>query len=167
MLQLAHVRGFEGHRTEQHGVEHDASTPNIGLEAAVAFSFEHFWCDVSGCTTLLMLNLVLTLDKLADTEVTDLDVTLRSQKNIIQFDISMEHTFAVYIHQSLYKLAEHMLGQILLELSPSAHVGQQVTAATNFHDVDSVRVRVETFVQAHDVLVSGTLQDVILLHDLL
>jgi hypothetical protein len=166
LLQLAHVGGLERHCTEQHGVEHDSGTPHIGLEAAVAFALEHFGCDVSRCTTLFMLYLILALNKFAHAKVTDLDIALRSEQDVVQFDVSMEHALAVHVHQALDQLAEDVLREVFLELPSSTDIRQQVAAAADFHDVDGVRVRVEALVQAHDVLVAGALQNVVLLHDL-
>ena len=62
LLKLPHIRGLERNSAEEHSVEDDTSTPNIGLEAAIPLALEHFRRDVGGRTTLLMLNLILALD---------------------------------------------------------------------------------------------------------
>lgn len=167
LLQFAHVCGFEWHGTEEHGIEHDAGAPHIGLESLVAFAFEDFWSDVGWCTALLMLDLVLALDKFADAEVADFDVALGCQQDVVKFDISVQHSLAVHVRQTLDKLAEHVLRQVLLELPTTSDVGQEITAAADLHDIHSVRVCVERFVETHNVLVAGAFKDVVLLHDLL
>ena len=83
LLQLSHVCSFEWHCAEEHGIEDDTSTPNIWLEAAIAFAFENFWGDVGGGTTLLMLQLILALYKFTNSKVADFDVTLTCKQNVI------------------------------------------------------------------------------------
>lgn len=167
LLELSHIGGLEGHRTEEHGVEHNSSTPNIGLETAVALPFEYFGSDVRRRTALLMLNLVLALYKLAYSKIANLDIALRGQQDVVQLDVAMEHALAVHIHQALDQLTEHVLRQVFLQLSASPNVRQEVAAAADLHDVDRVRLGVEALVEPHNVLVPCPLQDVVLLHDLL
>jgi len=166
LLQFAHVGCFEWHRAKEHRVEHDASAPDVGLEPAISLPFEHFRRDVGWGTALLMLYLILALHQLANSKIANLYIALGREQNVVQFDVPVEHALAVHVHQPLDELAEHMLRQILLELPSSAHVGEQVTTAADLHDVNRVRVGVEALIKAHDILVAGTLQNVILLHDL-
>lgn len=98
LLQLAHVSGLERHRSEEHRVEHDASAPDVRLEASVALASEDLWGDVGWCSALLRLQLVLVLDELADSEVADLDVALRGQEDVVQLDVSVEHLLLVDVH---------------------------------------------------------------------
>jgi len=64
-------------------------------------------------------------------------------------------------------LLEQEFGVVFLQLPPSPHVSQQVASSANFHHVHYVRLGVKRFVESHNVLVPGPLQNVVLLPDFL
>ena len=66
-----------------------------------------------------------------------------------------------------YDLFKYELCVVLLQLSSAPDKRKQVTTTTDFHHVHDVRLIFETLVQPNDVLMSGPLQNVILLLDLL
>ena len=78
----------------------------------------------------------------------------------------MQHSFSVTITQAFYNLFEEVLGNIFLELSTSAHIGQKVSSAADFHHKDNVLCCLKRFVESHYVLVASPLQNVELLHHL-
>lgn len=95
-VELCHIYCFEGHCAEEHRVEHNASTPNVASEALIALILEDLGCDVGGSTTLLVHGLTRR-DKLGDAEVANLDISLRREQNIVQLDVSVQHTLRVTV----------------------------------------------------------------------
>ena len=47
------------------------------------------------------------------------------------------------ILQALNDLSKEKLGKVLLELSSSPDIGEEITSATDLHDVDNVRFSVK------------------------
>ena len=137
------------------------------MEATVALAFEDLWGDVGRCAALLGLQLVPALDELGHSKVADLDVTFGGQQDVVELDISMEDFLAVDIDESMDQLAEDEFGEIFLELSSASDVGEEVTTAAHFNDVDGVRSCIKAFVQPNNVLMPRPLEYVVLLHDLL
>lgn len=138
ILKLVHVGCFKRNCSVEHGIEHHTCTPNIGLETFVSFSLENFRSDVGWCSTLFGLSLVFVRDKLADSKVANFDVTFRSQKNVVKFDISVQDSLMVNILQSFDDLSEDEFGVILLQLSASSHIGQQITTTAHLHHVNDM-----------------------------
>lgn len=89
LLKLGHVGRLERHRAKKHGVEYDAGTPDIRLEATVAATLEHFGRNVRRRAALLGLRGCRALHELRHAEVADLDVALRREQYIVKFDVSM------------------------------------------------------------------------------
>ena len=56
-----------------------------------------------------MLQLILALHKFTYSKIADLDITLTRQQNVVQFDVSVEHTFTINIHKPLNQLSEDVL----------------------------------------------------------
>ena len=63
-------------------------------------------------------------------------------------------------------LLEEEASCVFLELASSAHVGEQVAATTYLHDEHYVLLRLKRLIQSHDIVITGSPQNVKLLHDL-
>ena len=70
------------------------------------------------------------------------------------------------ILQTKYNLPEHKLGVVLLQLSSSSDICEQIATSTNFHDVDDVTFCFEALIQSHYILLSSSFEYIVLLHNL-
>jgi hypothetical protein len=138
LLEFSHICSFERHGTEEHGVENDTGTPDVGLETAIAFSLEDLGRNVRWGTTLLMLLLILALHQFTDSKIANLYITFGGQQYVVELDVSVEDPLAVHVHEALDQLAEDMLSQVFLKLSAAAHVRKKIATSTNLHDVNSM-----------------------------
>lgn len=75
----------------------------------------------------------------------------------------MQHALLVDVLKPLDNLTEDKLGILLLQLSASAHIGQKVTTSADLHHVDDVGLNLKALVEANDIRVACSLQNVVLL----
>lgn len=71
----------------------------------------------------------------------------------------MQDALRVTVVQSTDELLEHALGDVFLKLAPLAHVVQEIAACCNLYHEENVLLSFEEFKEAHDVLMSGLLED--------
>lgn len=93
LLELNHVCCLEGHSSVEHSIQDYSCTPNIRLEPFVSLASEHLRSNVCRCATLLSLGGILVWDKLADSEIADLDISFGSKKDVIELYVSVENSF--------------------------------------------------------------------------
>lgn len=79
----------------------------------------------------------------------------------------MKHSFGVNVVYTLNNLSEDELGIIFLQFSSPSDIGKEVTTSTNLHDVYNMSWDLKAFVKSHNVLLSGSLKDVVFLSNLL
>ena len=112
-MQLGHVTRFERHSSVQHRIKDNSSTPYVARIPFIAFVFEDLRCDVGRGATLLFQKLIL-LNQLADPEITDFDVALGSQEDVVKFDVPVKNIFLVDVLHACNYLLEEELGDIFL-----------------------------------------------------
>jgi hypothetical protein len=64
----------------------------------------------------------------------------------------MENTFAVHIFESIDYLSKDEFGLIFIQLSSSTHKGEEVTSATDFHDIHDMAVDFEALIESNNIL---------------
>jgi len=164
-LQLRHVACLEGHGPVEHCVQDHTRAPHIARVALVPVTLEDFRGYVGGCAALFLHGLARA-GELADTEITDLDVALGGQQDVVQLDVAMQDALRVAVAQTLHYLLKQVLSNVFLELPTTTHVREQVTSPADFHDEHYVLRCLEGLVETDDVSVSCPLEYVELLHDL-
>lgn len=162
-MELAHVVGLEWHCSVKHGEEHDSATPDVHGESVVPLISEYLWRDVRRRSTLLR-HLLSLLDDLADAKVAELDLALRVQEYVVEFDVAVQDALAVAVGEALDDLLEEALGDLFLESPPPADIVEQIATSANFYHEEDVLLGLEVLVESDDVLVARLLQHHHFLH---
>lgn len=108
-VQLFHVVGFERHSAVKHGEQNDTRTPEISLEASVAFVFDNLGSNVCRRSALLEHDFAF-LDLLGNAEVGNLDVAFAIEQNVVELDVPVEDVLRVDVANALDNLLEQHLG---------------------------------------------------------
>ena len=164
-MQVLHIVGLERDGTEEEGKQDDTRAPQVSLESLVALVPDDLGSNIGWCTTLLEHEFAL-FDRLRDAKVSNLDVTLSIQKDVVQFDVSVQDFLRVNVADSFYNLLEEHLGQWLIQLLPLSHEVQQIASCAELHDEHDVPSRLESLIQLDDRVVPQFEQDTDLVHDL-
>lgn len=77
----------------------------------------------------------------------------------------MQHLLGVAVSEACDNLAEQVARAVLLELAPSAHVGQQISATAHAQHEYNMLLCLKALVKPYYVGVPCPAQDVELLHD--
>lgn len=101
-----HALCFEGYGSTKHGKEKHTQTPDICCEALITTIRNDFRGYVGWCATLFR-DLLILLDDPAHAKITDLDITIFIQKDIIKFNVSVQHRSAVAMCNTEYDLLEY------------------------------------------------------------
>ena len=109
----------------------------------------------------------MRFDNLADSKVADLDLAVLIQQDVVKLDVPMEDLLLVAVAQPLNHLPEDALGHVFLQSPPLPHIVKQVASPTELNDKQNMFLGFEELVETDNVLVSGSLEDDHLLHDLL
>ena len=73
----------------------------------------------------------------------------------------------MYILQPKNDLSEYKFGVVFLQLSPSSNICEQIASTTDLHDVNDVVLSLKALIEPDNIFLSRSLQDIVLLHDLL
>jgi len=122
-VKFNHAWSFKRHAAEQHCVENNSCRPDVGLIPSVASVLKHFWRYVSWRSTLFEHKFGFLSNELAHAEVTNFNVALRSEEDVVQFYVTMKHVFLMTITEASYYLPEQMSCCVFLQLSTLSHVG--------------------------------------------
>jgi len=106
LLEFNHICSLKWHRSIKHGVEYYSCAPNIRLESFIALPSKDLRSNIGRSTALFSLLLTCTLDQFTDSKVTYLDVTFRSQQDIVEFDVSVEDILRVHVLKAFDDLFE-------------------------------------------------------------
>ena len=79
----------------------------------------------------------------------------------------MEDSLRVYILQPFDYLSKQEFSHILIELSSPPYISEKIATSTYFHDIHDMRFSIETFIQPDDIRMSGPLENIVFLSDLL
>ena len=164
--EVADLVGLEGHIPVEHRIQADARRPNVDREALVPHVLHDFRSDVRWCSALLEQQLIL-FSPSTHAEVTDLDVSVAVEQDVIKFDVSVGNSVVVQVGDALHDLLEHKPGVLLAELPTLSHVVEQVAAWTQLHNDHMMLIGLERLQDFDVVGVSQRLEDVDFVHDLL
>jgi hypothetical protein len=123
-LKFMHIGCFERHCTKQHGIEDNSSTPNVRLEALIPFASKHLWCYIGRGSTLLGLGLILVRNQLANSKIAYLYVSFRSEQDVVQLNVSMQHTLMVHVLKTFDDLCENKLCVFFFKLSSPSDISE-------------------------------------------
>jgi hypothetical protein len=115
-IEIPQLIGFEWDVTVEHGKQADAGTPDVDWIALVPHVLHYFGSYVSRRSALLEEQLVL-FDFATDAEVTDLDVAVPIEEDVVQLDVTVGHLVLVQVCNAFHDLLEYELGILLSELS--------------------------------------------------
>lgn len=165
-VEVADLVRLERHVAVQHGVEADACAPDVHWKAFVPHVLDDFRRDVRRGAALLEQYLLL-LDLPTHAEVTNLDVTVPVEQDVVKLDIAVRHFVLVQVGNALHDLLEHKLGVLLAQLPPLSHVVEQVSAWAELHDDHVMLICLESLQNLDVVRVPQALQNIDLIHNLL
>ena len=132
-VEVADLVSLERHVAVEHGVEADAGAPDVHRESLVAHVLDDFRGDVRRRTALLEEDLLL-LDLSADTEVSDLDVAVPVQQDVVKLDVAVHDELALMnVVEAGDHLLEQVLGIVFLELTTLSNVAEQIASLAQFH----------------------------------
>jgi len=165
LVQVLHVICFERHRSVQHREQNDSRAPQISFEAPVAFVSNDLGRDVGGRTALLVHGFVF-LDGLADAEVSNLDVALTVEQDVVEFDVSVEDSLRVDVANTLDDLFEEDLRSEFVQLFAFTHKVKHVATSAKLHHQHDVSASFESLVQLYDAGMAELQKNADLVHDL-
>ena len=99
-LQFAHIVGPERHNTVEHRVQDNPTRPYVTAESFVAFVFQNFRGDICRSATLFVHYFTST-DHFRNTKITNFDLSLCRQQNVVKFDVSMKNWLWMAIGKSV------------------------------------------------------------------
>ena len=134
------------HVPMQHAIQADTCGPYVDLEAFVAIFVHDLRSDIGRSATLLVECLV-RLDAPANAEVTDLDVTVTVQQDVVKFEVAMHDPLPVHVEHSEHDLLENELYLSLFEPAALLYILEKISTWTKLHDYQVVLGRLERFEQ--------------------
>lgn len=99
----------EGQTTAYHGIQNDATTPNVNLSTPVTHATDDLWGGVvrrpAGC-----FECQTVAHNVCETEVDQSDVVLIVKQQVFGFEITMSNLVLVRVLQTGYYLLEYLSG---------------------------------------------------------
>ena len=163
MRQVTDLVSLERDIAVEDGVETDACRPYVDWEALVADFLDDLWRDVGWGAALLKQELVL-VNAPRNTEISDFDVAVAIQEDIVELDVSVDNANGMHVGNTLHNLLEQILSVFLCQLTPFAHIVQEVAAWAELHYNQVMFGRLESFKQFYVADVLDRLQNVDFLH---
>jgi hypothetical protein len=115
------------------------------------FSFEHFWCNIIRSATNGPFPFAIKLKFGRQTKITDFDLHLVIEKEVAQFEISVDDPVAVQVLNRITNLNNITLDlQLMKPLSPSQQFVKGLTLAQLQNNVNIFSVFKEMF-KSNDV----------------
>jgi hypothetical protein len=124
-----------------------------------------FWSNVSRCSTLLSDHHIL-LHNLTHSKVTDHDLLVVIEKDVVKLDVSMQDASAMTVAKSIDDLLEEEVSFAFFQFSLFLHVLKEISLACILHDHEEMLWGFEYFQQSNDVGMPDLLEDVDFLEDL-
>ena len=148
-MQILHVICFKGHCSIEHCEEHNSCGPQISFKALVTFVPYDFRRDVRRSTRLLIHDLV-GLNWFTDAEISDFDVTLTIEQNIVQLYVTMQNLLAMNVAYALNHLFEENFWSQLVQLFSFTNKVEHVTTCAKLHHQHDVTACFECLVELND-----------------
>lgn len=82
-VEFLHVTSSKRNRSKKHDIETHTCAPHVNLEAAVAFTSDYFWGDVSRSTALIVHNLFVRLHLPRHSKITNLDSPRLIEQDVV------------------------------------------------------------------------------------
>jgi len=164
--EISNLVGFERHVSVKHSIQADSCAPDVYREALVPHVLHDLWCDVGRGAALFEEQFVL-FDLPTNSEVTDLDVAMAVQQDVVQLDVTMGDLLVVQVGDTFHDLAEHELSIFLSQLPALADVVEEVTSWAELHNDHVMALGLESLEDFDVVGVAQPLQDIDLVHNLL
>lgn len=99
-MEIRDVVCLERDRSLQHGIKQDSQTPDVSIEALIAFIDDNLRSKI-GWRSALLLDDVVLLDESTHTEVTKLHASFAIHQHIVKLDVSMQNASAVTVAQTV------------------------------------------------------------------
>ena len=138
------------HVSVQHTIQADTCGPYVDLEAFVAIFIHDLRSDIGRSATLLV-ECLFRLDAPANAEVTDLDVTVAVQQDVVKFEVAVHDPLPVHVEDAEHNLLENELYLSLFEPAALLDILEKISAWTKLHDYQVVFDRLKRFEQPYVV----------------
>jgi len=161
-----HTLRFERYCPAYHGKKKHTQTPNVCSETLIATIRNNLWSNVCWSAALFR-DLLVFLNNSAYAEITNLNIAIFIQKDIVKLDVSVEHRSAMAVSDTKNYLLEYSSSLALIESPSLLNELQQISAASILHHHEQVFGRFEDFKESDDVGVANLLQDLYFLQHFL
>lgn len=153
-----HTLRFERYCPAYHGKKKHTQAPNVCSETLIATIRNNLWSYICWSAALFR-DLLVFLNNSAYAEITNLNIAIFIQKDIVKLDVSVEHRSAMAVSDTKNYLLEYSSSLALIESPSLLNELQQISAASILHHHEEVFGRFEDFKESDDVGVAHLLQD--------
>lgn len=155
LVQNSSIGIFEGKIAAEHGIESNATAPDVNFDAIVAFARNHLGRCVAR-TAAGGLEKFAGLVRVRQTEIDDLEILVLVQKEVLWLQITMCHVPLMQELNAGHNLVIELETLTLREPVFSYNIIKQFTTTGVLHDQVNVALRLDDLVEFDYVLVPNT-----------
>ena len=161
-----HTLCFERNCPAYHGEKKHTQAPYVCSETLIAAIRNYLWSDIRWRPALFR-DLLVFLNNSAHAEITNLNVAIFIQKDIVKLDVSVEHRPAMAVSYAKSNLLEYSSSLALIESPSLFNKLQEITTTSIFHHHEQVFWRLKDLKESDDVGMAHLLQDLHFLENFL
>jgi hypothetical protein len=153
-----HALRFEWYCPTYHGKQKHTQAPNVCSETLVSSIRNYLWGNVCWSAALFR-DLLVFLNNSTYAEITDLNIAIFIQKDIVKLDVSVENRPAVAVSDTKCYLLEYSSSLTLIKSPSLFNELQEISTASILHHHEQVLGRFEDFKESDDIGMAHLLQD--------
>jgi len=143
-MQLRHTLVVERYLATDKDIQNNAKTPDINFRAGISFCLQKLRCSEVKRTTE-SLEKALGRKGVAQAKVDNLDIASLADKNVFNFEITVDNAVAVAVVECTGNLATKLTRLLLLQATVRDDVVKHLTT------VDVFKQHVPVVIGAHDI----------------